>query len=102
MFIIKLKISSAHVANLFVSLLEGRGSPWLESMELIKKPSKFNPTAVWYSEESLFESGDYTMVAKFDDPNDQEGTFRGRRSIVANSIQKGVEHNGFEIPQTLW
>ena len=101
MFIVKSVMTSADVSSLFVSALEGGYSPWLEDIELVQVPSKFDVKnrTIWYGQEDFFGHDGYKLKAKFDREQDEESTFKGRKTITKASIQKGLSVMARDYPR---
>lgn len=91
MLTIQQKIEWDKIQNAFVGVMEGEYSPWAGRCKQLEGDTP-NPKekVVWYGHDEIWNDR-LVIEFRYDDPDDDEGTFKGVKKIGAKDIQKGLQ-----------
>lgn len=93
-----IEITGQQVAAIMSTGLEGGYSPWLKSALWIKKPQFYEEQRITPIMTGAFYEGDFQIEFIFDDPDEEEGTFTGKKLVGPKEMQAAIEKFSEESP----
>lgn len=90
------EITNRRLADLITTGLEGGMSPWLSTFKW--KGGDITPGKIWYYEDDTYERDDFAVEVTFDDPDAEEGTFTGKRTLTIQDFHLGLQTFAVKVP----
>lgn len=78
------------IADHFVTIIESPPMQWIESIYLEKCQPHSDSSEVWYADPAIYNE-DLVIGVTYDDPDDEEGSYKGEKIITYADIQAGYE-----------
>lgn len=86
---INVNISLAIVHNTIVGAFEGGSNHWLHTAKLIEGYRKLDDNLVWWGHIEVLEQP-FKFEVTFDDPNEDEGSATGKRTITNVDLTRAL------------
>jgi len=90
------EITNRRLADLVTTGLAGGMSPWLSTFKW--KGGYITPGKIWYYEDDTYERDDFAVEVTFDDPDAEEGTFTGKRTLTIQDFHLGLQTFAVKVP----
>jgi hypothetical protein len=86
-----IEISPQRIADIMSTGLEGGYSPWLQSAYWTQKPEGYVDTGITPVMTEGFYCGEFRIEFTFDDPDEEEGTFTGKKVVGPYELRIGIQ-----------